>query len=95
MQQLITETEVKVFGDKLAAFGETLNDHEQSLLYEILMRAAAEEDVEGHVMLPPGVRAIPWAQVITQIRRVANQIALNPDQAAKRTLQRPYINHQS
>ncbi|HEX8917956.1 MAG TPA: hypothetical protein VF898_05610 [Chloroflexota bacterium] len=93
MQETITQNEVRLFGDKLAAFGESLSDHERTLLCEILIRAATEDDVEGHSILRPAGASIPWSQLVTQVRRVANLILENSDQSARRTLERPYINH--
>ncbi|HEX6508452.1 MAG TPA: hypothetical protein VF221_12540 [Chloroflexota bacterium] len=47
----VSQEEIQAFGDKLEAFGNSLNESEQRLLAEILLRAAAADaDVEGHMM---------------------------------------------
>jgi hypothetical protein len=48
--KVMSEAEVKVFGDKLSAFGKALSPKEQALLRQILLRATAAqpEDVGGY-----------------------------------------------
>ena len=47
----MSQQEIKLFGEKLEAFGNSLPEKEQQLFAEILLRAAAAGgDVEGHAV---------------------------------------------
>lgn len=49
--ETMSQQEIKAFGEKLEAFGNSLPENEQKLFTEILLRAAAAgSDVEGHAM---------------------------------------------
>jgi hypothetical protein len=49
--ETVNQQEIRSFGEKLEAFGNSLPEKEQQLFAEILLRAAAaDRDVEGHAM---------------------------------------------
>lgn len=97
VDDVVTETEVRVFGEKLRAFGDQLTPKEQLLLSEILMRASmAESDVDAHAMGLPQLNNPSWPQVRQQIASLVKQVADDYRRAASRDpLARPYIRHEA
>jgi hypothetical protein len=97
MDDVMTDVEVRAFGDKLKNFGDQLTPKEQALLAEIVMRAAAfEADVEGHAFQLPRLSRPAWREVRQQISGVVRQIAADYHRGASFTsLERPYIHHES
>jgi len=65
---LLTRQEVKAFGAKLDALGNSLSANEQALLREILLRAAQHREVIGYritATLPPTDPPVSFSELVT------------------------------
>ena len=96
MEETMTHDEVRTFGEKLRTFGDQLTPKEQLLLSEILARAAAESDVEGHAMRVPHPSKPSWPETRQHIFSLLKQIREDYNRGASQTrLTAPYIHHES